>query len=92
MKISTIKKPQDWPQNNREAHLTNILLHGIITRDVTATDCLKLFLIIRSFSYLERLFIVAEKLIKYNSLTLHTEDRLLFGDEEYEKIIAELLQ
>lgn len=25
MKISTIKKPQDWPQNNREAHLTNIL-------------------------------------------------------------------
>ena len=68
------------------------LLHGIITRDVTAADCLKLFLIIRSFAYLERLFIVAEKLIKYNSLTLHTEDRLLFGDEEYEKIIAELLQ
>ena len=62
------------------------LLHGIITRDVTAADCLKLFLIIRSFAYLERLFIVAEKLIKYNSLTLHTEDRLLFGDEEYEKI------
>ena len=25
MKISTIKKPQDWPQNNREVHLTNIL-------------------------------------------------------------------
>lgn len=68
------------------------LLHGIITRDVTAADCLKLFLIIRSFAYLERLFTVAEKLIKYNSLTLHTEDRLLFGDEEYEKIIAELLQ
>lgn len=68
------------------------LLHGIITRDVTAADCLKLFLIIRSFAYLERLFIVAEKLIKYNSLTLQAEDRLLFGDEEYEKIIAELLQ
>lgn len=68
------------------------LLHGIITRDVTASDCLRLFLIIRSFSYLERLFVVAEKLIKYNSLTLQTEDRLLFGDEEYEKLIADLLQ
>ena len=34
----------------------------------------------------------AEKLIKYNSLNLQTEDRLFFGDEEYEKIIAELLQ
>lgn len=69
------------------------LLHGIITRDVIASDCLKLFLIIRSFAYLERLFVAAEKLIKYNSLmTLQTEDRLLFGDEEYEKIIAELLQ
>ena len=68
------------------------LLHGIITRDVTASDCLRLFLIIRSFSYLERLFVVAGKLIKYNSLTLQTEDRLLFGDEEYEKLIADLLQ
>ena len=54
-------------------------------------DCLKLFLIIRSFAYLERLFIVVEKLIKYNNLTMQTEDRLLFGDEEYEKIIKELL-
>lgn len=67
------------------------LLHGIITRDVSASDCLKLFLIIRSFAYLERLFIVVEKLIKYNNLTMQTEDRLLFGDEEYEKIIRELL-
>ena len=66
------------------------LLHGIITREVTASDCLKLFLTIRSFAYLERLFIAAEKLIKYNSLTLQTEDRLLFGDEEYKKILQDL--
>lgn len=65
----------------------NRLLHGIITREVSKSDCLKLFLILRSLSYLETVFDVAEKVFHLHLIVLNTEDRIILGDEEYNKII-----
>lgn len=59
----------------------NRLLHGIITRQVSASDCLKLFLILRSFVHLDEVFSVAHKLIKYNVYVLKLEDSLCFGSQ-----------
>ena len=65
----------------------NRLLHGIITREVSKSDCLKLFLILRSLSYLETVFDVAEKVFQLHLIVLNAEDRIILGDEEYNKII-----
>lgn len=65
----------------------NRLLHGIITRKVTDSDCLKLFLILRSQVYLEKVFDVAEKVFRLHLIVLNIEDRIIFGDEEYNKMI-----
>ena len=65
----------------------NRLLHGIITRKVSKSDCLKLFLILRSFSYLEKVFDVADKVFDLNIILLNIEDRIFLGDEEYIKMI-----
>ncbi len=66
------------------------LLHGIITRDVSAADCLRLFLIIRSFVHLAYLFKIGRNLIKYHRLVLQTEDKIIFG-EDYEEMMQEFL-
>lgn len=68
-------------QNDEEPEFIcrNRLLHGIITRQVSNSDCLKLFLILRSFVYLDKVFGVADKLVKYNEYVLKLEDSLSVG-------------
>ncbi len=69
----------------------NRLLHGIITRNVSAADCLKLFLIMRSFVYLDKAVEIEDKLFRLNCIVLNIEDRIIFGDEEYEKMINQII-
>lgn len=70
-------------QNDEEPEFIcrNRLLHGIITRQVSDSDCLKLFLILRSFVYLDKVFGVANKLVKYNEYVLKLEDSLSVGSQ-----------
>lgn len=87
---TTYYKKSMQVENEPDVLCRNRLLHGILTRDVSATDCLKLFLIIRAQSYLDHFKLWCDKLLQYHHLVLKTEDRIVYGEEEYTKMMQDI--